>query len=70
MMFLGDFVRRENPDATFDLICTNCFQTVAHGKNDSEFEDVREKHSCEPLEEVHRRFQRASMKLRNQSPGK
>lgn len=59
MQVIGDFARRENSDSTVDLICTRCFQTIAHGSNEKAFEDARKNHKCDPLSEQHRRFAQA-----------
>lgn len=59
MVLIGDFALREYPDSTVDLICGRCFQTIAHGRKDSTFEEVRRNHKCEALRELHRRFARS-----------
>jgi hypothetical protein len=46
MISSGKFVKRVNADWTIDWICTDCFQTAASGKSDTEALARAEQHTC------------------------
>jgi hypothetical protein len=43
---LGDFVRRPFPDATKDLICTRCYQTVVRSADENILAKAELEHQC------------------------
>jgi len=42
------FARRRNHDASIDLICTKCYQTIASADNASDLEVYEQAHQCDP----------------------
>ncbi len=48
------FAHRRNPDASFDSICTKCFQTIASEDSEGKLMAHEERHSCEPIYEITR----------------
>ncbi len=48
------FAHRRNRDASFDSICTTCYQTVASADSESELIHVEERHACDQNSEFRR----------------
>lgn len=42
------FVHRTNPNATFDSICTRCFQTIANVRDEATLQKSEVEHVCDP----------------------
>jgi hypothetical protein len=42
------FARRHNADSTIDSICTRCYQTIAHERDETNLIDVEQSHFCDP----------------------
>jgi hypothetical protein len=49
-MTMSGFVRRQNDDATTDLICLGCFQTVAHSPEQGDLVAAESAHACNPFD--------------------
>ena len=45
------FMRWQNPDATADLICLCCFQTIARAQSSADLLAAGDLHTCNPLED-------------------
>ncbi len=43
-----EYPHRRNSDGTWDSICTNCFQTVAHCETESKLAQFEKAHVCDP----------------------
>jgi hypothetical protein len=46
------FIRSVNPDATADLICLCCFQTIARARPRTELVAAENEHICDPSESL------------------
>jgi hypothetical protein len=49
-MVNAGFMRWINPDATADVICLGCFQTIARAQSRAELLAAEDLHTCTPLE--------------------
>jgi hypothetical protein len=59
MNTLGNFFHRTMPDSTIESVCTQCFRTIARGKDEAEIMEKERAHSCTPLSELHERWSKA-----------
>jgi len=41
------FPRIQNPDGTFNSMCTACFKTIARNRQETELEEVEDAHYCQ-----------------------
>ena len=46
------FMRRQNSDATTDVICLCCFRTVARSKAHADLLAAEEDHICNPFDDL------------------
>jgi hypothetical protein len=51
MMVNSNFIRRQNPDSTVDVICLSCFRTIAYSQVQTDLSSVENSHGCTPLDE-------------------
>jgi hypothetical protein len=61
MTTLTPFAHRRNPDASFDSICTKCFQTISSEESEGKLIAHEERHTCDPVYEVSRVNARSSV---------
>ena len=54
MITVVPFAHRRNPDASFDSICTKCFQTIASEDSEGKLFAHEEGHTCDPIYEITR----------------
>jgi len=42
------FAHRQNPDGTYDSICSRCFQTIATVRDEDALQRIEGRHNCDP----------------------
>jgi len=66
-MIDSSFLRLRNPDSTADVICLNCFQTVARSQEHIDLIAAESDHTCDPRDLVLLRYGSSSVAQRNTS---
>jgi hypothetical protein len=44
------FPHKQNPDGSWDSICSECFRTIAKDKQESELAAIEKNHTCNGLD--------------------